>query len=53
MILSSKSVYGELAVNFDNNSTLSFGFRSEARRILLYDDFNNRSASFEIDGRFR
>ena len=49
--ITSKSVYGELAVNFDNNSTLSFGFRSE-KRDMLYDDFNNRSASFEIDGDF-
>ena len=49
--ITSKSVYGELAVNFDNNSTLSFGFRSE-KTDMLYDDFNNRSASFEIDGDF-
>ena len=49
--ITSKSVYGELAVNFDNNSTLAFGFRSE-KTDMLYEDFNNRSASFEIDGDF-
>ena len=50
MTLSSKSAYGELAFNFKNDSSVSLAFRSEARRILLYNDFNDKSASFDIDG---
>ena len=45
----SKSLYGELAYNFENSSTLSVGFRHEARDID-YFDFDNPSATFELDG---
>ena len=45
----SKSLYGELAYNFKNSSTLSVGFRHEARDID-YFDFDNPSASFYLEG---
>ena len=44
-----KSLYGELAYNFKNSSTLAVGFRHEARDID-YFDFENASGSFELDG---
>ena len=44
-----KSLYGELAYNFENSSTLAVGFRHEARDID-YFDFENASGSFELDG---
>ena len=47
--ITTKSVYGELAFNFDNSSTLAFAFRNEARDID-YFDFENAGASFELDG---
>ena len=45
----SKSFYGELAYNFDNESTLAVGFRREARDID-YFDFDNTGADFVLDG---
>lgn len=47
--ITTKSVYGELAFNFDNSSTLAFAFRNEARDID-YFDFENAGASFDLDG---
>ena len=47
--ITTKSVYGELAFNFDNSSTLAFAFRNEARDID-YFDFENAGANFELDG---
>ena len=44
-----KSLYGELAYNFDNQSTFAVAFRHEARDID-YFDFENASGSFELDG---
>ena len=45
----SKSLYGELAYKFNNQSTLAVGFRHEARDID-YFDFDNPGASFVLDG---
>ena len=44
-----KSLYGELAYNFYNQSTFAVAFRHEARDID-YFDFENASGSFELDG---
>ena len=46
-----KSAYGELAFNFKNDSSVSLAFRSEARD-LTYNDFNDKSASFDMMGDF-
>ena len=46
-----KSAYGELAFNFKNDSSVSLAFRSEARD-LTYNDFNDKSTSFDMMGDF-
>ena len=47
-----KAVYGELAYNFKNNSSLALAFRTEARD-MTYDDVDNPDASFDIMGDFQ
>ena len=49
--ITTKSAYGELAFNFKNDSSVSLAFRSEARD-LTYNDFNDKSASFDMMGDF-
>ena len=47
--ISTLSVYGEVALNFDNDSSLSLGLRNE-RRSMSYIDFDNNSNNFDIRG---
>tara|TARA_B100001093_G_scaffold235748_1_gene225953 strand:- start:4040 stop:6400 length:2361 start_codon:yes stop_codon:yes gene_type:complete len=47
--IATNALYGELAYNFKNQSTLALGFRHESRDID-YFDFVNQGADFELDG---
>ena len=47
--ITTKSVYGELAFNFSNDSSLSLALRNE-RRSMSYFDFDDKSNDFDIRG---
>ena len=45
--INTSSVYGELAFNFNNDSSLSLALRNE-RRNMSYTDYDDKSNDFEI-----